>query len=300
MPKICNFLKKASLVRGTVMGMVFCLAGVVSLPAQNGNGSVIPNAAPAPDEGAGYLNVCNATGLDGVLTILINGQSPYAEGYGNGASTGQVGYNPGDVSVKVSHPRCEGTKSWSVPLKKDDNLTMVVYAKERVNPKTGEVKTELELFQPPQRPSAGRLAVTLVNCAPEGVIPTVSFADQELEVPSLKPVPVEVTAAQDAYEITVNGKSVMERLIPSRQDHHYIVLFQNKATKQAQGLLALDFQVNTLQDEDARIRAEIEDRVARERSANERHLMEYERRLAESRRAREQRTRDRKAQEGAP
>jgi hypothetical protein len=278
MPKIFNLLNSASLLHGTVAGFLFCLAAVAALPAQNGNGIANPNAASAPDEGAGYLNVCNATGLDGVLTILINGQSPYSEGYGNGSSTGQVGYNPGDVSVKVSHPRCESAKSWSIPLKKDDNLTMVVYAKERVNPKTGEVKTELELFQPPQRPSAGRLAVTVVNCAPEGVIPTVSFAD----------------------EITVKGRSVMERLIPSRQDHHYIVLFQNKVTKQAQGLLALDFQVNTLQDEDARIRAEIEERVARERSANERHLMEYERRLAESKRARDQRMRERKAQESAP
>lgn len=116
MNKICNLACAIALIG---------LSGGVRLKAQ--------------DEAVGYFRLANATGLDGKLHFLLNGEDLNPEGYPSGETTGSLGVTPAPVKITATHPLCEDA-DYSFEIKPGDQTAIIAYVEPQKDQKTGEVK----------------------------------------------------------------------------------------------------------------------------------------------------------------
>lgn len=91
-----------------------------------------------------FIRLANATGLDGKLHFLINGEDMNVKGFGSGVATGSFGVEPGTYEVSTTHPLVEDNK-YSVKLNAGDSFSIIAYT-EPVIDDDGIVKKRVVKF----------------------------------------------------------------------------------------------------------------------------------------------------------
>ncbi len=222
----------------------------------------------ADEAGVAFLNVCNATGLGDLLAIRLNGKNPVrSEGFPSGDGTGQIGLSPTTIWIEAAHPQCEEPAKARVTLKNEENLVVLVYHIQELDPETGEILRFLRFQKLPHQPTPGRATVTVFGCDPMRRIGSVSINGQAIPVKPMGLTALPGIELEESYSVAWRDQTVMDAYQISHSQHHYCVVFEDVEAKSVGGFWLLDGRINYNNESEAEARRFVQEQRAAEEAA---------------------------------
>lgn len=238
--------------------------------------------------GVGFVTVCNGTGMEDKLRVRVNGRNPVSgDGFVSGDDTGQMGFSAGkSVRVEVGHPLCNEPAEVILQIKNEENLILVAYATEKVDPETAGVTYDLRIGRLPNKPSPGECRITFFACDPNNKVGAVVVNGTTLELPPLKPVGF-LAEVEDSLAVKgVNGGE-LEPYLLADPEHYYCVVFPTIGEESSiQGTWFVDEKISYSAEEELKARQFVQDMALKERLAQEKWEAEQRKRLEEFRKNR--------------
>lgn len=276
-------MKKIFRSLGWCLLIGWCHHFTVLLPAQD-EGSMESSSSV----GVGFVTVCNGTGMEDKLRVRVNGRNPVSgDGFVSGDDTGQMGFSAGkSVRVEVGHPLCNEPAEVILQIKNEENLILVAYATEKVDPETAGVTYDLRIGRLPNKPSPGECRITFFACDPNNKVGAVVVNGTTLELPPLKPVGF-LAEVEDSLAVKgVNGGE-LEPYLLADPEHYYCVVFPTIGEESSiQGTWFVDEKISYSAEEESKARQFVQDMALKERLAQEKWEAEQRKRLEEFRKNR--------------
>lgn len=269
---------------------VFLAWGSNSMVAQQGGAPTPPRTPVA------FLNLINASGLAGNLSVEFNNKAEDTLEIPLSGDTGMNELLPGTIALKISHANCPKSEEQKLTLKANERLNVVVHAITKIGENGTSPTTRLALLPLQHLPSPGKNTLSLLNCDALGQLQTLALNGVEQLLPPLQPVHLKELAPAASYALTFKGTEVMAPYEPMTQDHAYLVVYTNLESPRLEGVVVTDRKPGTQEEEMELKKKEIAKRIERERKAAEWVLKELDRKTRERTEARAQRQKQRAAE----
>ena len=180
----------------------------------------------AVEDGVGYVRFVNAIGLDGRMTLSMNGEVMNAKGYRAGEYTGGVGLKAGDYTFIFAHPLMEKLET-NLRVIDGVSVTCILYAKPKLD-KNGELfGYELAAYEMEQTEKEGRSVTVVSLCVRREELPLQVMAEGagkplDLSVAPLKPEKVSFRRGGD-FVLVFEKQVIASMTMVGRGDYVAVV-----------------------------------------------------------------------------